>query len=241
MATIGRWWIAGVGAILAASAASVPGSAEAQEVQWVRPAEPQEMRWERQLPAPDNNFELKVGAGYTQGFGMAVPGRGIPNVAGAGVGVPVDLDWRTSPRWSWGLQGEYQEFANELNTAARGLVGNLGVTYHSSPFTTSDVWLRLAAGYRLLWSVDPPGAPTTLIHGFEIAKLTVGWDIRMSSGVAIAPTVGADVNLFLWETAAGRTIAMRSAQAGSFLFAGIQARFDAGPKVVRAPVVANVR
>jgi hypothetical protein len=229
--TMRRRWIAAAGAALAATAASAARPAEAQET----------VRWERELPAPTNALELKVGGGYTQGFGTLFPGVGIPNVAGAGVGVAADIDYRQTPHWSWGLQGEYQEFASELNTGARGLVGNLGVTYHASPYTTGDPWLRLGGGYRMLWSVDPPGAPTTMFHGFEIAKLTVGYDIRLAGGVALAPVVGADVNVFVWETAAGRTAALGPAQWGSFVFAGMQGRFDAGPTVRRAPIVANLR
>jgi hypothetical protein len=229
----GRRWIAAGLGILAASVASF-----AQP----RPAEGQETtRWERPLPAPTDAFELKVGAGYTQGFGTILPGVGIPHVAGAGVGVAVDADVRVNPHWSAGLQAEYQEFASELNTAARGLVGNLGATYHASPYTTADPWLRIGAGYRMLWSVDPPGLPTTMIHGFEIAKLTVGYDLRLSGGVAIAPVIGGDVNVFVWETANGASASLGPAQWGSFVFAGLQGRFDAGPQVTRVPVVANLR
>jgi hypothetical protein len=222
------------------------------------------MYWQKQLPAPTNSFELKVGTGYTQGFGRILPdgnisnigfarnppgfsgrtppgGGGIPNVAGAGIGVPVDMDYRYSPHGSFGVQAEYQEFTSEQNSAARGLAANLGGTYHASPFSRSDFWARFGAGYRLLWSVDPPGLPTTLIHGFEAAKLTLGWDIRMSRGVAIAPVAGADLNVFVWATANGNTIALPTAQVGSFVYAGLQARFDAGPTVVNTPVVANLR
>jgi hypothetical protein len=221
------------------------------------------MYWQKQLPAPTNSFELKVGTGYTQGFGRilpdgfipatagrgnplgfgrgAFPGGGIPNVAGAGIGVPVEMDYRYSPHGSFGVQAEYQEFESEQNSAARGLAANLGGTYHTSPFTRSDFWLRFGAGYRMLWSVDPPGLPTTMIHGFEAAKLTLGWDIRMSRGVALAPVVGGDVNVFVWATANGNTIALPTAQVGSFIYAGLQARFDAGPTVTSTPVVANLR
>jgi hypothetical protein len=168
-------------------------------------------------------------------------GRGIPNVAGAGIGVPVDIDYRYSPRGSFGIQAEYQEFASEQNTGARGLVGNLGGTVHGSPFSRADFWARFGAGYRMLWAVDPPGGlPTTMIHGFEAAKLTLGLDVRMSRGVALAPVVGGDVNVFLWATANGSTIALPTAQVGSFIYAGLQARFDAGPTVTRVPVVANL-
>lgn len=180
------------------------------------------------IPAPADAFELKVGAAYTQGFGMIAPGLSIPNVAGAGIGADVDLDYRMTPHSSIGVQGEYQEFTNELNTAARGLAANIGVTVHGAPFLRGDPWLRLGTGYRLLWSVNPPGVPTTLVHGFELGKATLGYDIRVSPEVALAPLVGIDLNLFVWQDQNGVSTALSSAQVGSFVFAGLQGRFDMG-------------
>ncbi len=151
-------------------------------------------------------------------------------MAGAGIGVNLDIDYRMSSHASFGVAGQYQEFSSENNTAARGAMGNLGFTFHGAPFRRADPWLRIAAGYRLLWSVHPTsGAPTTLVHGFEIAALNLGYDFRLSEGVAIAPMIGADLTLFVWEHAGNFSRALPSAQVGTFVFAGLQGRFDAGP------------
>jgi hypothetical protein len=185
----------------------------------------------RPLAAPSNALELKVGAGYTQGFGSLTPTQRILDVAGAGLGVDADVDYRVAPRWSLGIQGEYQEFnANQnANAGARGLAGNVGVTYHAMPFVHGDPWLRLGTGYRMLWSVDPVGGvPTTLVHGFELGKATFGYDIRASSGVAIAPVVGADLDLWAWQEQNGVNTALSTARVGMYVFAGMQARFDVG-------------
>ena len=214
-----RHTIALLGAALAGGLAIGGGStAYAQEANYLQHG----------LPAPNNAFELKLGTGYTQGFGMIAPGTSIPDVAGAGIGAHVDLDYRANPLWSFGVQGEYQEFSSEFNTASRGLAGNLGVTVHAAPLTRGDPWLRLATGYRLLWDVNPPGQPTTLLHGFELAKATIGYDVRVSQDIALAPEVGADLNLFLWEDANGNNRALPSGQVGTFIFAGLQGRFDMG-------------
>jgi hypothetical protein len=195
--------------------------------------------FQRSLPAPTNALELRAGTGYTQGFGTVAPGRGIADVAGAGIGVHLDADYRVTPLWSLGLQGEYQEFRNVQNMAARGVATNVGVTFHAAPILRGDPWLRVGAGYRLLWDVSPPATATTARHGFELAKATVGYDIRLSEAVAIAPQVGADVNLFLWQTVNGINSALASGQIGTFLFAGVQGRFDvAGEKT--APAAAAV-
>src|SRR5450432_2221308 len=84
--------------------------------------------YRRGLPAPTQAFELKLATGYTQGFGMIAPSVGIPSVAGAGIGVNLDIDYRMNPHASIGVAGQYQEFSSENNTAARGTTGNLGFT-----------------------------------------------------------------------------------------------------------------
>jgi hypothetical protein len=192
----------------------------------------EEQGWvSRRMAAPSNALELKVGTGYTQGFGMLRPAQSILDVAGAGLGVNADIDYRASPHWSVGVQGEYQEFENNTNTnsAARGMAGNLGVTYHGAPFRVGDPWLRFGTGYRLLWSVSPnPGTPTVLTHGFEVGKATFGYDMRASSGVAIAPVVGIDLNIWTWQDVNGLNATLPSAQVGTYVYAGLQGRFDVG-------------
>jgi hypothetical protein len=185
-----------------------------------------------QVPAPTQSFELKVGTGYTQGFGNIVPNTTIHSVAGAGIGVNADFDYRISPRVSVGVAGQYQEFTAENNSASRGTSGNIGFTVHGAPFYRGDPWMRLGTGYRLLWSVNPVGGgPTVLTHGFELAALSLGYDLRLSEGVAIAPMIGADINMFVWSEAAGISARLSTVQLGTFVFAGLQGRFDAGPSV----------
>ena len=181
------------------------------------------------LPAPQEAFELRVASGYTQGFGNIVPNRTIHSVAGAGIGAGADIDYRLSPHFSFGVSGQYQQFLAENNSASRGVVGNLGFTVHGAPYMRGDPWMRLGAGYRLLWDVNPVGGgPTVLTHGFELGALTLGYDLRLSEGVAIAPTIGADISMFVWSRADGVTAALSTVQLGTFVFAGLQGRFDAG-------------
>ena len=190
------------------------------------------------LPAPQQAFELRVASGYTQGFGNIVPNRTIHSVAGAGIGAGADIDYRVSPHFSFGVGGQYQQFMAENNSASRGVVGNLGFTVHGAPYLRGDPWLRLAAGYRLLWDVNPVGGgPTVLTHGFELGALTLGYDLRLSEGVAIAPTIGADINMFIWSRTDGVSTALTTVQVGTFVFAGLTGRFDAGGSSGRSPGV----
>ena len=203
------------------------------------------------VPAPSNALELKVGTGYTQGFGNIAPDRRISDIAGAGIGASAEVDYRLSPLWSLGVEGQYQEFSNQQNASARGLAANVGATYHFMPTMRGDPWARLGTGYRFLWENDPqvtyakaPGA-TVLRHGFDLVTAKVGYDIRVTDDFAIAPVVGADLNLFVWEDSSGNATqggadhALTSSQVGTFVYAGLQGRFDIGgkppPAVAKAP------
>ncbi len=182
------------------------------------------------LAAPSNALELTVGTGYTQGLGMISPRRAVVDVAGPGVSVDAGADYRLNPTWSVGIQGEYQEFRSVQNFGARGFGSNLGVTLHVWPVLREDPWLRVGGGYRLLWDVRPPGTATALRHGFELARAAIGCDIRATSAIALAPEAGVSLDLFLWQSQNGVNSAFASGQAGAFFFAGVQGRFDMGPR-----------
>jgi peptidoglycan-associated lipoprotein len=128
------------------------------------------------------------------------------------------------------------------NTSARGLATNIGATYHFLPSRRGDPWARLGTGYRFLWENGPTGAPniTVLRHGFEAATAKIGYDFRVGEDVALAPFVGADLNVFAWQEANSATVTMSKAQVATFLYGGVQARFDLGgtrtaPAVAQAP------
>jgi hypothetical protein len=196
---------------------------------WSAAARAQEAGYFQQgVAAPSNALELALSAGYTQGFGMASPDKSIADIAGPGIGIDVDVGYRATPAWAIGLQAEYAQFQSAFNTAARGVVGNVGVTYHAAPHLRGDPSVRIASGYRLLWDVSPLAFPTTVRDGFEIVKATVAYDIRLSNAFALAPQVGADVNLLVWQRRDGTDVALSAPQLASFVFAGVQGRFDVG-------------
>jgi hypothetical protein len=216
-------------AILGLSAVAWGSDASAQE------APP----WRQTMPAPSNSFELKVGTGYTQGFGNIAPGRSIINVAGAGIGVSADADYRINPMLSAGAEVQYQEFTTENNTGSRGLAANVGATMHAKPQMAGDPWMRLGVGYRFLWDVGHIDARnnTNMFHGFDLLTAKVGYDFRPSPDVALAPVVGADLQTFIWENSA----ALSKAQVGTFIYAGLQGRFDIGPTRETTNIANNYR
>jgi hypothetical protein len=194
-------------------------------------AQEEEAYFQHTLPAPSNAFELQLSTGYTQGLGNIAPNRPIIDVAGAGIGFTADVGYRASPHTSVGLEGQYQAFTAENSSSAQGLDLNIGVTLHAMPESRGDPWLRLATGYRMLWQANPTGPlgfatsnTTDMFHGFDIVNARIGYDIRASSGVAFAPIIGANLQTFVWEN----STALTKAQVGTFLYAGLQGRFDAG-------------
>jgi peptidoglycan-associated lipoprotein len=68
-----------------------------------------------------------------------------------------------------------------------------------------------------------------LRHGFEPIAAKAGYDIRVTPDVAVAPFVGADLNVFVWQSLNNTSnTALHKAQLGTFLYAGLQGRFDIG-------------
>jgi len=179
------------------------------------------------LAAPKRAFELTLDAGYTQGFGSLQSGVGFPSVAGAGVGFDLGLGYRVDPHWGVALTGQYYELDAKCASGTRGVTGGIAASYHFLPFTRIDPWVQLGTGYRLLWETYDGPTPTLLSHGFQFAKLTAGVDFRLSPEVAIAPVVGADINVFFWQHDGGNTT-ISDPRASTFIFAGVQGRFDMG-------------
>jgi hypothetical protein len=95
----------------------------------------------RVTPAPSSAFEMSVGTGYTQGFGMFVSGVGLPQVVTPGFAVDVALGYRLDPRWALLWVGEYAELTAERADRAYALTAGLAVQYHLAPLSRVDPWV----------------------------------------------------------------------------------------------------
>ncbi|HEY1960688.1 MAG TPA: OmpA family protein [Polyangiaceae bacterium] len=194
----------------------------------------------RMLAAPARALEVVVGTGYTQGFGMLQPGVDMRNVVNAGVGVDLGVLYRINPRWAVGLVGQYNELDAERATAARGFTTGFAAMFHAAPYRRLDPWVQLSTGYRGLWEIHNDGTPTIATHSLELAKLSVGVDLRASRDVAIGPVIGADLTLPLWQSnGGGAANAISDPRVATFVFAGVQARFDVGGERVRPEQTGN--
>ncbi len=202
-------------------------------------AQAQEAPWRRvPLDPPSSAFELTFGTGYSQGVGRVMPAQTLTDVAGGGAAVSASIGYRVRPRWSLGVEGGFEELTPHGDTAARAFSVDAGVTIHARPASSHDPWLRIASGYRMFGDVN---TNTTLVHAYELARVTLGYDVRVDSHMAFAPVVGGDVDLFAWQYAFGAHQLSRyaSPQVGGFLFAGLQARFDVGSSAHWAEAAAN--
>ena len=198
---------------------------------------------EQREAAPSQAFELTAAIDYTQGLGQIQKGsaNNINDVANAGAGFNLGVGYRVTPMLGIGVNAEYQEFATgrtlDPGSSARGTAFDVNASFHFNPYRRLDPWVKVATGYRLLWSVPSQGT-NVLIHGFDLAKVQAGLDIRSTPGVAIGPMIGADLNVFLWERPdGGSNTAISDPRVNTFLYAGIQGRFDAGGVEVHDPAL----
>jgi hypothetical protein len=87
-----------------------------------------------------------------------------------------------------------------------------------------------------LWEVPSPGGgPIGLNHGLELGRVRVGLDMRVSREVAIAPVIGADATMFLWQDIGGSVSAIGTPTVSTFVFAGIQGRLGVGGTQISEP------
>jgi hypothetical protein len=152
----------------------------------------------------------------------------MPDVASGGIGVEVGLNHRSTPRIAWGVRGQYQELGSARGTGTRGATADLNVTYHGQPMERLDPWLQIGPGYRLLWETNA-STPTVLTHGFQLVRALVGVDLRAGEDIALAPVVGGDLDVFLWQKPSdGGTFALANPRLSTFVYVGVQGRFELG-------------
>jgi hypothetical protein len=209
-----------------AGTAIAPRLAHAEIARIPSPEEDRVTYFKRPVDAPWRAFELSLGTGYTQGFGMLESGVGMPRVATPGMTLDLGFAWRVNSRWSLGVGAQYQELTAQRANAARGATAGAVVTAHLAPFRTSDPWLSLGSGYRVLWENPPVPSPNIVTQGLELAKLQAGVDFHVTDGVVLGPALGGAVDVFLWQSGTAATTSITEARPSLFVFAGIQGRFE---------------
>ena len=189
--------------------------------------EPPESLSKGRLAAPRNALELSIGTGYSQGFGTLKSGTGMPSVVTPGVAFDLGIGYRIDPKWSVLWAGEYSELTAERTSTARSFTTGIAAQYHFAPMQRIDPWMEAGAGYRFLVE-DPTLGPNLLTHGFQLARIRAGIDFRVGETAAIGPMIGADATLFTFQDIPNVQTNISDPRVSTFVFAGLQGRFDIG-------------
>ena len=184
------------------------------------------------LEAPTHAVELTLGTGYAQGFGNVGSGQAkLTDLSQAGGSVQLGVGYRLLPALALGVYGSGAMFsrADDVDGSTHIYSATAGVQadWHFLPRqSTFDPWVSAGMGWRGYWTHE--GVGTTSTQGWEWGKLQIGVDYRIDQAVAISPVLGADLTSFFTQQTPGsggfRNVS--SPTVNTFLFAGVQGRFD---------------
>jgi hypothetical protein len=184
------------------------------------------------LAPATHSVELTVGTGYAQGFGKIASSQpSLTDIGQAGGAIQIGVGYRLLPQLTLGVYGAGAVFGRgdqvdpsaNLYSAAAGVQAD----WHFLPAGHDlDPWVSLGSGWRGYWNHADQG--TTSIQGLELAKLQIGLDYRLDQAIAISPVIGADLSTFLTESTptANGFSNISSPNVNTFVFAGLQGRFD---------------
>lgn len=179
-------------------------------------------------------LELAIGTGYSQAAGDLGGSRGkIQDMSGPGGAVELDLGYRIIPELTVGAYGTFSKFqrgdALASDTDVFGATAGLQAAWHFRPDRSVDPWISLGTGWKALWQ-NPTSGKVTSLQGFELARLQVGVDYRLSKDISIAPVIGASLSMFVAEDGPDTMdyTEITDKKLNVTGFAGLSGRFDLG-------------
>jgi hypothetical protein len=186
------------------------------------------------VPSVKNAFEIAVGTGYTQGGGKLGGSMGsLEDVSGPGGAVELDVGYRVVPELTVGAYGTFSKYQHgdriDSNTDVLGATAGLQAAWHFRPDASIDPWVSLGTGWKGLW-LNPQSGKVTSLQGFELARLQIGADYRVSKDIAIAPVIGGSLSMFVSEDSPMTTdyTEIKDKKVNFTGFAGLSGRFDLG-------------
>ncbi|MGN6111310.1 MAG: hypothetical protein ACTHU0_39805 [Kofleriaceae bacterium] len=193
-------------------------------------------------PAVASGFEVKLGGDYAHITGNA-GNIDVGDVIGEGGRGELKLGARVTPYVSLGAYGTLGGFSNSnelrnpiaaTNVDIWDVSAGLFTELHFAPYSNSvDPWLGIGVGWHAMWFSPNNDAPSSSLQGFDVAKVQIGADFRVTPDVAIAPVVGAGLTLFAWEKVPGVTNGfdeINDKDISVYLTAGLQGRFNFGSR-----------
>lgn len=192
------------------------------------------------LAAPAHALELGITTAYNQGWGnftdsisplAATTGRKIQDYGGAGIALEGDIGYRFMPSLSAGVFAQGVEYNREIEpsgTNVRSLLAGVQATYFMSPYRRLNPWVNLGTAYRGYWIVPDFGGVTSH-HGWEIARLQIGADMRTSKEISVSPYAGIGLDLWFNEKLPNQDSRSTDGTPVSFFVgAGLMGRFNIG-------------
>jgi hypothetical protein len=186
--------------------------------------------------APAEAFEFTLGSGYNQGFGdIDGDGLNLGDYARGGPGFRLGVGYRIDPRWMVGgyLEGAlYMRRKNgEGDTRAWG--GGMGIqgAYFIAPYSTINPWVGLGTGVRS-YALHRPNTDTSVAYGWDIVRASVGVEYRVTPWTRMGPMFGATITTFSARGDVNEPEKIQDREPSTFVFAGMQGRFDFGGKLV---------
>jgi hypothetical protein len=206
----------------------ITGAASAQEKDQVQSTSDTS----RSLAPATHDVELTIATGYEQAFGKVASGQArLQDIGEAGGAVQLGAGYRLIPQLTLGLYGSGAMFARadeaEPSTKVYSAAAGVQADWHFIPGGHEfDPWLSLGTGWRGYWAHTDQG--TNSMQGMELAKLQIGVDYRVDEWLALSPVVGVDLSTFFTQStpAAGAFHNISNPDVNTFLFAGLQGRFD---------------
>jgi outer membrane protein W len=185
----------------------------------------------RSLAPATHDVELTIATGYEQAFGKVASGQPkLQDIGEAGGAVQLGAGYRLIPQLTLGVYGSGAMFARadeaEQSTKVYSAAAGVQADWHFLPAGHEfDPWLSLGTGWRGYWATDQG---TNSMQGMELAKLQIGLDYRVDESLSLSPVVGVDLSTFFTQStpAAEAFHNISNPDVNTFLFAGVQGRFD---------------
>lgn len=182
----------------------------------------------------DHAFELAIGAGYTQGAGKLGEGMDdLQDVAGAGAGANLELGYRIIPQLAVGAYGSFAGYSRGDSLAddmsVYTLAAGVQAAWHFRADRSVDPWVSLGAGWKAL-VLDPNEGEATALQGFDLARVRLGLDYRVSPEVSVSPVIGGSLGMFVAERTPMTSDynEIEGKKVNFTGFAGLEAKFDLG-------------
>jgi hypothetical protein len=190
--------------------------------------------------APVGALELTIGNGFSQGFGRAAHDEvHIGDLSSGGFSSQLGLGYRVNPHLmvGWYVEGAryFSGSAVPDGTVNYSAATGVQATWHFLPFSRIDPWVSAGTGARGYW-VDAPKSQGSGMYGVDVLRLRVGADYKLGPSTSIGPMLGASFATLLAvdDSSTSEPREIDSPGLSTFVFAGVQGRFEIGGKRVGA-------